>query len=169
MRKHGLRASWAALILPVAITAGISVLAFGRAEITSGATMTVSTSDQAALAVLPADSYANGAGGQVRLHFPEQQPNTTYTYKRVFKVNHNSSAASVSLSVASVTGESSPGAHITLQDSDTGIVYWKNGAAVSSRTLTAIDFEATFDVVIDMDPGAPVGSDISLAITLNAQ
>lgn len=168
MRRQRYRFPSAAIILALVLAAVMSVMAFNRSQITNGAEVTIVTTGQASLAVIPVDPvYADDTSNHLVLTFPNQQPNSTYTYTSVFKVQNNTSAT-VTLTVAGVTGESTPGAHITLQDAGTSVVYWQNGSAVGSRTLTSMQ-AATMNVTISLDNGTPIGAQTSLTITVNAQ
>ncbi|HWI63377.1 MAG TPA: hypothetical protein VNT75_16190 [Symbiobacteriaceae bacterium] len=158
----------ALVFLALALTTTVSVMAFRRAQVTNGAQITVASTDTAMLAVKTVDlSIASYVNNYVHLSFPNQQPNSTYVYNGVFKVQ-NRTPGTITLSVDSVTGEGTPGAHLTIADATTGTVYWQNGTSSGTRSMTSL-LEATMNVTIRLDSGMAIGSPINLSITVRGQ
>ncbi|MDB4894061.1 MAG: hypothetical protein JWN15_323 [Firmicutes bacterium] len=151
--------------LSLAFVAG--AVAFKTSAVTSSAGATVTTTSTAALsveAVDPIGSYVNNA---LRLNFLNQQPDSTYTYTSAFRVT-NRTAQSRTVSVAAVTGESTPGVHLTIGKVSPAATLWQNGSGVASVTLTA-NQAVDFNVMVTVDQGATLSGANPMSITLNGQ
>lgn len=156
------------LLFLLVSTTLITTLAFRSAQPNSAASVTVASTDVAQLAVVQVDtSIATYSNGQLTLNFPSQQPNSTYTYNSVFKVI-NRTPATIAFSVSSVTGETSPGAHLTITDSADGTVYWSGGVASNSKNMTSMA-EVSLNVSVTLDSGVTTGAPQSLSVTVKGQ
>jgi len=166
----------AVLILPVTFFAAISVMAFQRADLASGASVTVRSTTASKLSVLRVDtqigSYVNN---YLKLTFPVQPPNSTYTYNNVFQVLNRASAP-ITFRVISVTGEGAPvGAHLTIADANDGTVYWEDGASVSSKILDRFAVGGScpclvnLNVSIRVDAGTPLETTNGAPLTITVE
>jgi hypothetical protein len=87
----------------------VSASAYNTAVVTSSATFTVKSTDQAKLALVPKATTVTGnkdsaatvsAGGLLVLDFGDLQPNSTYTWNDLFKIKNNS-AETLNVALAS--------------------------------------------------------------------
>lgn len=156
--------------LPLVTAAVVSALAFKQSNVTSAAEITVTATNIAQLAMLVQDTAIATitAGGVLQLSFPAQQPNSTYTYNNVFQVQ-NRTPATINVSVSNVTGELTPGAHLTITDSGTGLVLWQNGAATTNNVSVTSSGTASMNISVRLDSGVATGASQSLAITMKGQ
>jgi len=152
----------------LALVAAVTVLALSTAEVSNSVTATISSTNSAALALEVADaSVASISGGVLHLTFESQQPGSTYTYGGAFRIVNNTTATKA-ISIAAVTGESSPGVHLRLTQSGTGTVLWSSGSngGVSVDVGAGINMLITIQVIVDSG-ATMVGTD--LAVTVNGQ
>lgn len=171
------RFSLAWLILPVAVTTAVSVMAFRRVDVTNRTIMSVVATTSARLSVVRLDtsigSYDNNA---LKLTFPSQPPGSTYTYNNVFQVL-NRATVPITFRIVSVTGESAAnGVRVRVTDSaDATRVFWDNRAPVSSKLLDryaaggGCPCAVNLNVAITVDSGVPVGTPLNLTITVEGQ
>ncbi|HYG59971.1 MAG TPA: hypothetical protein VD902_18045 [Symbiobacteriaceae bacterium] len=163
--RHAL---WMVTFLVLSLASVVSVSAFQTASVSHGATATVVASNNAALSLIRVDTaLTRYEGGSLVMELQPQQPDSTYVYERVFRVR-NRTAQAKTISIAGVTGETSPGIHLTLTRHNNGLVLWQNGSNGSITTTLAPDAAFAVDITVDVDAGAPV-TPTNLTITVDGR
>jgi hypothetical protein len=150
--------------MSLAFVAG--AVAFKTSTITSGAGATVTTTSTAALSVVAVDPIGTYVNDALRLTFLNQQPDSTYTYTSAFRVQDRTGQAR-SVSVAAVTGEGTPGVHLTISTTTPAATLWQSGSGGATVALPA-NMSVDFNVIVAVDQGATL-SGANLTITLNGQ